>query len=76
MKDVQSTLHRIPNRSFQPLYISQLSGEHYRGDFITNDASLQHDKVRSSDRSCDFFQCNPAAVDNEIVQDTLSLMET
>ena len=35
-----STLLGVPDRPFQPLYLSQLPGGHYRGAAITNDASL------------------------------------
>ena len=33
-------LHGVPDRPFQPLYLSQLPGEHYRGAVITNEALL------------------------------------
>ena len=40
MKSTLSPLHRVPDRPFRPLYLSQLPGEHDKRAVITNDASL------------------------------------
>ena len=40
MSKTPSTLHRIPAGYFQPLYLSQLLREHYRGAVIMDSTSF------------------------------------